>query len=98
MYNQIFYSPPQSSFIKFLPHALKSGCKRAVLRERLFCSKCIIGKRVQVDSVRQGEGLGLLDVLVAILVDHHPPSAPSRSEQLGSTMDVLESSDTGSVS
>lgn len=85
-------------FYQVPPSSLKSGCKRAVLRERLFYSKCIIGKRVQVDSALQGEGLGLLDVLVAILVDHHPLSAPSWSEQLGSTMDALESSDTGTES
>lgn len=50
MYNQNpFYSPSHSNFIKFLPHALKSGCNRAVLLiEGLFCTKSIIGKRVPV--------------------------------------------------
>lgn len=71
-----FYSPPHANFIKFLPHVLKSGGNRAVLIEGLFCTKSIVGKRVQVDGALQGEALGLLHVLVAILVD---PSGPSWS-------------------
>jgi hypothetical protein len=82
MYNQNpFYSPPHSNFIKFLPHALKSGCNRAVLLiEGLFYTKSIIGKRIQVDGALQGEGLGLLDVLVAELVD---PTGPAPLRAIG---------------
>lgn len=56
---------PHSDFNSYHPRVLKSGCNRAVLREVLFYSRSIIDERVQVDGVLQGEGLGLLDVLVA---------------------------------
>lgn len=78
MYNQIpFYSPPHSNIITFLPYALESGCTTAVLREGLFCTKCIIGKRVQVDGALQGEGLSLLDALVELVDTGPPPQAPT---------------------
>ena len=61
-----FCSPPHPNFIKFLPQALKSGFSRAVLLiEGLSGTKSRIGEREQVDCVFQGEGLGLVSVLVA---------------------------------
>lgn len=70
-----FYSPPHANSIKFLPHELKSGCNRAgLLIEGLFCTKKGIGKRVQVGGALRGEGLDLLDVLVAGLGDSPGPA------------------------
>lgn len=80
-YNQNpFYSLLHSNFIKSLPHALKSGCNRAVLVEGFFCTKSMIGEKVQVDGALQGDRFGLLDVLVAELVNRPPtPKGGSRS-------------------
>ena len=70
-----FYSPPDANFIKFLPHARKSGCNGVVLLVQAhFCTKSVIGKRVQVGGALQGEGLCPLDVLVVELVD---PAGPA---------------------
>lgn len=61
-------------------HALKSGCNRAVLIEGFFCTKSMIGEKVQVDGALQGDRFGLLDVLVAELVNRPPtPKGGSRS-------------------
>lgn len=57
---------------------LKYDCNRAILLKAFkepFCIKNVIGKRVQVGRVLQGEGLGLLDVCVVELVDSPGPES-----------------------